>query len=347
MSPSAKADGQQGGISVPKKRRVPQKILGVFALLLVMVLAFSMISPIPGSWLIRFIFRNGVAVAPDNYEEIKAQVTVIKDLSYPSGYKSNFADIYFPKDSIEPLPVVLWAHGGAFVGGDKSDVEIYATALAHEGFAVVCMNYQLAPEAKYPAAIIQTGEAYRWLSDIAAQYPLDMERLVLAGDSAGAHIIAQFAAIQNNKEYAAEMAMEQLVPLGTLKALLLFCGPFDVGKISDGNNALINFLMNTAAWAYWGSRDWADQFSSQATIAPHITAEFPPAFISDGNTGSFESHARDLANVLHRNNVPVETYFISPSMGEAIHEYQFIMNTAAGEESFQKMLGFLNQYVNE
>ena len=316
------------------------------ALILVALLAFSFLFPLPVSLLLRGMFRNGVAVAPDNYAAIKQQVTVVQDAIYTSDYRDNSADIYFPKNADESYPVVLWVHGGAFVGGDKQDVALYATALAQSGFAVVCMNYQRAPEAKYPVPVIQVGEVYRWLCDIAAQYPLDMTSLTLAGDSAGAHIVAQFAVVQCNQVYADELAMAQIVPRSALKSVLLFCGPFDVEKIGTSSHPLINFFMNRAAWSYFGSKNWAEKFSSQATIANYITADFPPTFLSDGNTGSFEVHARDLAEVLQKHNVPVETYFTSSKNEETPHEYQFIMNTPAGKESFQKVLVFLKQYAH-
>ena len=326
-------------------RKIFKTIWRLLILLLTALVVFTIISPTPTSMLIRFAFRNGVAVAPDNYGLVETRVTAFKDLTYPSKFGGNLADIYVPKDEEGPFPVVIWAHGGAFVGGDKKDIEIYATSLANEGFVVVCMNYRLAPEAKYPTPIIQTEEVYHWLKDVADTYSMDMDCLVLAGDSAGAHIVAQFAAIQSNSVYAAEMEFEQIIPLDTLKALLLYCGPYDVSKIAAGSNGILNFFLNRAAWAYFGVRDWVGVFSEQATISNHVTSQFPPTFITDGNTASFEEHGLGLANVIEQNNVIVETYFIPLDVERTAHEYQFIMNTPSGEESFARAVEFLRRYV--
>ena len=328
-----------------KKRKWLRSILAIAAFLFIFILLFSIFTPIPASLMIRTAFKNGIAVAPNNYEAIKETVTVTNDLNYPSKYKDNSADIYIPKNKEGLFPVVLWVHGGAFVGGDKRDIEIYATALASEGIAVVCINYQRAPEAKYPTPIIQMEEAYLWLKNISNEYSIDINRLILAGDSAGAHIAAQFAAIQSNTSYANEMAMNQIVPLNTIKSILLFCGPFDVAKIAENNNSLINFFMERAAWAYFGKKNWNEQFSFQATISNHITDNFPPAFITDSNTLSFEEHAKNLAGVLKKNNVPVETYFIPINVEETAHEYQFVMNTPSAEESFKKTVSFIKKYA--
>ena len=321
-------------------------ICGGIALVLVAAMAFAVLSPIPAAMAIRFAFREGNAVPPENYEDIASRVEAFKNLRYPSAYKDNLADIYVPKGKEGPFPVVLWIHGGAFVGGDKRDVEIYATALAAEGIAVVCMNYRRAPDAKYPVPVIQTEEAYCWLADIADTYAFDMARFALAGDSAGAHIAAQFAAIQSNAVYAREMGFEQAVPLETLRAVLLFCGPFDVAKIGKFSHPLFSFFMKRAAWAYMGVSEWEEPHLSQMTIANHITKDFPPAFITDGNRMSFEEHGRELAEALEAKGVAVETYFVSLETDEIAHEYQFIMNTEAGKESFQKVVWFLKRQAD-
>ena len=342
------------GLTKKRKRGVLFITLGCIASLLALLTAFIFLSPLPVSFMIRAAFNKKIAVAPDNFKEMQNNVEVIKNLNYPSEYKDNFADIYIPKNQKNQenqenlFPVILWIHGGAFVGGDKEDIEIYATALASEGFAVVCINYRRAPEAKYPAPVIQTNDAYLWIKDIALEYSLDINNFILAGDSAGAHIAAQFAAVQSNQIYADEMGLAQNIPLHTLKSVLLFCGPYDVSEMQSGNNFIVDFLMGRAAWAYFGKKDWADDFSYQATISNHVTSDFPPAFISDGNNLSFEHHARALADTLKNKGVLFETYFI-PAGGinsaVAAHEYQFIMNTPSGKESFNKAVAFLKERI--
>ena len=328
-----------------KKRRRGRIILALTAGFFAAATALTLLTPYPVSFLARAMFQNGVAAAPDGYALTAERVSVEKNLRYPSKYKDNTADIYLPKNQEGPFPVVLWVHGGAFVGGDKKDIEIYATALAAEGFAVVSMNYRRAPEAQYPTPVIQTVEAYRWLTTLSGDYPLDLDRLVLAGDSAGAHIAAQVAAIQTNGRYANEMAVEQAIPPGTLKAVLLFCGPFDVSKLSEIENPLMSFLLTKTAQAYFGRGIRTGALANQATIPNHVTNAFPPAFISDGNTGSLENHSRGLADTLAQHGVPFETYFIPLETETAKHEYQFIMNTPAGKESFLRTLVFLKKHV--
>ena len=320
--------------------------MAVLGFLLAVAVALCVFTPIPAALLIRKVFDGGMAEPPENFEELKSMVDVELNMSYGSKYGDGYADIYIPKSGEGPFPVVLWVHGGAFVGGDKSDISIYATALAAEGFAVVCINYRRAPEAKYPTPVFQTQDAYLdLLRSRDAGYPFDMRRLVLAGDSAGAHIVAQYAAAQTNADYADMLSVKQIVPNDTLRAVLLFCGPYNLKKIEEGSSPLLNFLMKNAAWAYFGTRDWSAKFADQATIYDYLTEGFPPSFISDGNTASFEEHARELAAALEEKNVSVRTYFIPKEREEAIHEYQFIMNTPVGVESFRETVAFLKEHT--
>ena len=332
-------------LSPKKNRKLLYIFLTVFAALFIIMLIFTFFTPLVASLMLRTAFRNGIAIAPNDYENIQESVTVTKNLTYPSVNKDNLADFYIPKETTSLCPIILWVHGGAFVAGDKKDIEIYATVLASKGYAVLSINYHRAPGAKYPTPVIQTGEAYVWLKTVSNDYPIDINKIVLAGDSAGAHIVAQFAVIQTSDSYAKYMSMEQIVPKDAIKAVLLFCGPFDVSKILETNNSVLKFMLDKSAWAYFGTRDWSTKFSYEATIANHVTEAFPPTFISDGNTGSFENHGRELANELGGNGTPVETYFIPKDVEITNHEYQFIMNTPSGIESLQRTLNFLESYV--
>ena len=332
-------------VGTKKKRKKRWLALRIAALLLFALLLFSALTPIPVVYAVRTAFTVNIAMAPDGYEDMEAAVSATKDVVYPSAFRQNLADIYIPKKTVGPFPVVLWVHGGAFVGGRKRDIEIYATALAARGFAVVCINYERAPEAKYPTPVMQTGEAYLWLTEVAEEYHLDMSRFALAGDSAGAHIVAQFAAIQSNGAYAQEMGIASVVAPDTLRAVVLFCGPYDVEKIAENEYAMFRFLMGQAAWAYFGSRNWAEQVGEQATITNHITAAFPPTFLTDGNTASFEEHSRLLEQVLQLQQVPVESFYIPDEEAITIHEYQFLMDTPAGAVSYERVVAFLEQYL--
>ena len=307
--------------------------------LLILVIIIVNLTPVPVAMVVRSQFEKGIATKPSDYNYYLDKVKAIKDLEYPSLYKDNQTDLYLPKTG-ENFPLIIWVHGGAFVGGDKKDVTEYATVLAAHGYAVLSINYERAPKLKYPNQLKQVYEAYSWFVGVAADYNVDINNLVFAGDSAGAFMVAQIAVIETSKEYADLMNFEQLILADSLKGLLLYCGPYNVDKISETKNIAASFLFSQIAWAYFGDRNWVEKYGEIATIKNHITEYYPPTFITDGNEFSFESHAKELENTLKDKNVLVESLYITDE--KAGHEYQFKLDTSAGMKSIEETLKFLD-----
>jgi len=321
-------------------------VLAAVAACILAAVLLAVLTPYPVSALTRLLFQKSPATEPPGFSQMWEAVRVTADAIYPSLHADNTADIYTPKERSGPWPVVLWVHGGAYVGGDKGDVAIYATALASRGYAVVAMNYCRAPEGRYPGPLVQIGEALRWMVDAAGIYGFDMEQVILAGDSAGAHMAAQVAALETSADYAAALGLEPVTEPGSIRAVLLFCGPYDVEQVADIEHPLLRFFMDRAAWAYFGISDWAEVYAEEATVARHVTAGFPPAFISDGNSGSFETQGRVLAAALEGKGVRVETHFIPLEAGTAGHEYQFLLDDPLAQEAFEKAVAFLAEILS-
>lgn len=316
----------------------------ILALCLILVVAF-IASPKPTAMLVQQMFEGGVAVKPENYDEIEKLIHVENDLSYDSAYKDGNLDIIAPKEFSGKLPVILWTHGGAFLGGDKSDITEYAVQIASKGFIVVNMNYELAPGATYPTPLYQVNEVYQFIEKNAEEYGMDMDRVYFAGDSAGAQIISQFVNVQVEEAYASLMGMEGIVSPEKIAGVLLFCGPYDISKFGGTSDSfLINFLFDRVGWAYIGEREWlnSDQVK-QASIIDHVSQQFPPAFITDGNVGSFEEQGMALADRLNENGVEITEVFYPAEEAELGHEYQFIMNTPQAENTFHQLVDFLTE----
>jgi acetyl esterase len=117
-------------------------------------------------------------------------VSRVIDRAYPGPIGAQPLRIYIP-DGDGPLPVVVYFHGGGFVGGGLSVVDEPARALANDvGAIVVTAGYRLAPEHKFPAATDDTFAALRWVADHAADFGGDPARIAVMGDSAGGNLAA-------------------------------------------------------------------------------------------------------------------------------------------------------------
>ncbi len=117
-------------------------------------------------------------------------VGAVNDVEIPGGDGQLRARIYRPS-SAEPLPVVVYAHGGGFVFCDVDSHDGLCRNLANLIPAVVVsVDYRLAPEHRWPAAADDVYTATRWAADHAAEIGGDPNRVVVAGDSAGGNLAA-------------------------------------------------------------------------------------------------------------------------------------------------------------
>ena len=114
-----------------------------------------------------------------------------RDLEYvPGGGHARALDLFVPeKTSRATIPVVVWIHGGAWTGGDKTDGGS-GVFLAQHGYAVACINYRMGRGVAFPDQIHDCKAAVRWLRTHAAQYHLDPDHIGAWGVSAGAHLAA-------------------------------------------------------------------------------------------------------------------------------------------------------------
>ena len=92
------------------------------------------------------------------------------------------------------LPVLVYYHGGGWVIGDLDTHDTLCRELANlAGCAVVAVDYRMAPEHRFPAAVIDAVAATRWVHQQAGALGLDAARLAVGGDSAGGNLAAVVA----------------------------------------------------------------------------------------------------------------------------------------------------------
>ncbi|WP_020417241.1 alpha/beta hydrolase [Amycolatopsis sp. ATCC 39116] len=115
------------------------------------------------------------------------------DLRYATvtGWRPLTLDLHLPRNPDGPVPVVVYAHGGGFVGGGK-EMGPWAT-LPARGIAVASVGYRLAGEVAHPGPVEDVLEAIRWVRDRGGEYGLDPGRIAGWGSSAGAYLVARAA----------------------------------------------------------------------------------------------------------------------------------------------------------
>ncbi|TPG31585.1 alpha/beta hydrolase [Mycolicibacterium hodleri] len=108
--------------------------------------------------------------------------------------------LYWPPESADgPVPVVMFFHGGGWVVGDLDSYDGDARGHAvGSGALVVSVDYRLAPEHPYPAAVDDVWAATQWVAEHAGQLGADATRCAVAGDSAGGNLAAVVAQLSRD-----------------------------------------------------------------------------------------------------------------------------------------------------
>ncbi len=320
-------------------------VLGVVALIIIAGVFYFVCSPMPVVRLLRRKMEGDITM-PENCKEAVNCVEIHRDFTYASHYAQNNYDLFLPKEQGRH-PLILWVHGGAFVAGDKSGTENWGIMLASKGYAVASMNYCWAPEAAYPAQIVQISEALSAISNSAFAKQIDMHCVALAGDSAGAYMAAQFAAVHSNRMLADKINVQSPLDSNALKCTLLYCGPYDVKKMLDIENKTLRLFISRIGWSFLGKKRWQTaELISTVNPADFVTENFVPSYITDGNSWSFENHGRALAEKLREKGIAVkERYFPKEEYGEVTHEYQMQLDTENGINCFNETIEFLSEYM--
>ena len=324
-------------------RRVLWRLLAAVLAVLAGVLgAFALYytSVQPGAALVAAVFNNNQLVKPPaGFDLIARTVTAHRVPITVPGAPTAYLDIYTPDGTGgKPRPVILWVHGGGFISGSAAAVADYATLLAHAGYTVASLDYSLAPGSRYPAPVLQDNAALRYLRSNASRFGGDPTRIVLGGDSAGAQITSQLAAVETDPALARSMGLTAAVPPGTLRGVVLFCGIYDMSTVGGSGFP----AMRTYLWAYTGTRDWMSYPEiDQLSTVLHVTAQYPPTLLSDGDADPFRFQEVELASALKSHDVPLTQVLWNGTGDHLGHEYQFNFNLPEARTAFQRTLDFL------
>jgi acetyl esterase len=156
--------------------------------------------------------RRAYEQAAEILEPPRVPLARVEELSVPGAAGALPARLYAP--SLQRLPLLLYLHGGGFVIGSLETHDSLCRQLARRsGGAVLALDYRLAPEHRFPAALDDTWAVLRWLSEHADTLGLDGRRLAVGGDSAGGTLAASAAVLA--RDAGLRLAMQLLITPGT------------------------------------------------------------------------------------------------------------------------------------
>jgi acetyl esterase len=212
--------------------------------------------------------------------------------------------LYWPAGAPDsPLPIVVFFHGGGWVVGDLDTYGLSAQLHAVSADAiVVSVDYRLAPEHPFPAAVDDVWAATQWVGAHAAEFGGDPSRIAVAGDSAGGNLAA----------VVSQLARDAGGPSIRFQLLWYPATTWDTSLPSFTENARapILDLDSIAEFSKWYA-DGVDMKDPPATLVPARAADLsglPPAYIAVAGHDPLRDDGVRYGELLAAAGVPVEVH---------------------------------------
>lgn len=252
------------------------------------------------------LFNAAQNSCPFFTENEVSSISIERDIPYCDCDGICKLDRYFVNDGIK-RPAIILIHGGGFSAGDKKYRTGLSKYFALKGYSVFCVNYGLAPKFIYPKPLKHLVKAANYVFDNAEKFDIDGEKILFAGDSAGAYYSAMLASFDNSDALKKEIGETlRFRPLG----LLLNCGLYDADTVLESK--YLFDVDDHVFLAFLGIRkkDFPD-YALRGACMPCdlLTPCFPPTFIIYSDYDFFcKGHAQKLMQRLDDAGVYYESY---------------------------------------
>jgi len=211
------------------------------------------------------------------------------------------ARLYRPQGHTGSLPALLWLHGGGWTLGDLASYDTFCRSLCAEAqCAILALDYRLAPENRFPAALDDTWWTLRWLMREAASMKLDATRVAIGGDSAGGNLAAVACHMLRSSTGDARDIRLQLLVYPTTDQTSQRASHEKYGEGHFLDRASINWFQHNYLPAESDYFDWR--------ASPLLAMDFtglPPALIITAECDPLTDDAHAYADKLAAARVPV------------------------------------------
>ena len=236
---------------------------------------------------------------------------VIPNVTYltASGYDSKL-DIYKRKDTTTPQPTVIFIHGGGWILGTKEAALMSLIPWMEMGWNVVNVEYRMARVALAPAAVEDLQCALRHVAGRAKDYGVDVNKIVLSGESAGGHLALTTGMIPENAGFDRVCAgggfMTSETALPKVAAIINWYGITDVNDLLTGPNA------KSYAVQWLGSMPNRDEVARGVSPMTYVRTGLPPVLSIQGDADPIVPYSQNvrLHEALTRVDVQNELFTI-------------------------------------
>lgn len=280
------------------------------------------------------------------------------------------ADVYRPPQSATPAPTpaIVWIHGGCLIGGSRKHIhprqlELYLLA----GYAVVSIDYRLAPESHLPDVIEDLRDALRWVRDSGpGAFSIDPRRIAVVGHSAGGYLalMSGFCGAPRPRAIVAFYGYGDIVGDWYSQPDPFYCtqptvSEEDSGRVKTGpaisepteGRGKDKFYLYCRQRGLWPNEVGGhDPQKEPAFFVPYcpvqnVCADYPPTLLLHGDRDTDVPYEQSvlMANELARHRVEHELITM-PGRG---HGFDGAMDDPLVRDAFGRVLAFLDRHTKD
>ena len=214
---------------------------------------------------------------------VSNEYQVIPNVTYHvASNQENKLDLYLPTNPSGPVPVIMYIHGGGWIGGTKETYFLRMLPYLERGWAIVNVEYRLGQVAAAPAAVEDCLCALRWVVNNAEEYGFDTSRIVTTGHSAGGHLSLTTGMIPSSAGLDRTCPGRDAI---SVAAIINWYGITDVADLLDGPN--------TRSYAVRWLGSLSNRFEIAERVSPltYVRPDLPPILTIHGDADPTVPHA--------------------------------------------------------
>lgn len=285
----------------------------------------------------RLKFKSGVLVFIakfiKKFNRNLAGVSAKYNLRYAKGYGRQHTLDVMRKGGLKGLPCVLYMHGGGWAAFDKSVFRSTAKRFADCGALVFNCNFRLAPKYNIDDMLEDAACIVEFIKANVESYGGDANRIIFAGDSAGAHILSLLLnrAIRDNNQDI----------VSRVKGCAFFYGVYDLDTARYSGFKLMNTYLN--AFVPPKTADYEKVLYDLSPVHL-VNAKHPRTLICCGEIDALtESQSKVYARVLEENGVPVRAVIFPAECKDAEHRFITYDTNPASVKAFAEFKEFIKE----
>ena len=225
------------------------------------------------------VLPSGVLAQLDDTQawasHLSNQYQVLPNVTYlTASNRDNKVDLYLPRGTDSPAPVLVYIHGGGWVGGSKESSVLRLIPWMEMGWAVVNVQYRLGEVSLAPAAVEDCLCALRWIIRNASNYNIDPEHIVVTGNSAGGHLALTTGMVPASAGLDRQCPGSETL---SVAAIINWYGITDVGDLLDGPNT------KSYAVEWMGSMPNRFEIAERVSPLTYVRSGLPPILTIHGD----------------------------------------------------------------